>query len=126
MFAISQEVGTVELNHDHLYDLVEPKIRGARHNAGKTRHELQPFDAIDAISEIWTQGAAEYGDRNWELGMPWTEVLGSLLRHVFDWAMGQDYDKKSGKLNLAHAGCNILMLLSYQLRKIGTDNRPKY
>ena len=96
-----------------------------RDNEGKVRWDLLPYDALDSIARILTDGASEYGDRNWEKGFPWTSVFASLIRHLTAWMLGEDTDRKSGRLHLAHAGCNVLFLLAFYLRKTGTDDRVK-
>jgi hypothetical protein len=99
---------------------------GVKHDTGKSRWELLPFDSIEEIAKVLDFGAKKYGDRNWELGFNWTRLVGSLLRHVSAWAMGQDKDPETGLSHLAHAGCNLLFLLTFELRSIGKDDRVKH
>jgi hypothetical protein len=91
----------------------------------KVRLELLPTDAIEAVADVLTFGAKKYGDHNWEKGFDYTRVIGSLLRHVFAFAKGEDLDPESGKSHLAHAACNVLFLLTFTLRGTGRDDRPK-
>jgi hypothetical protein len=37
---------------------------------------------------------------------------------------GEDNDPETGLSHLAHAMCCVMFLLSYHLRKVGTDDRP--
>lgn len=100
-------------------------VSGAiRHNEGKPRWSLLPYDALGAVTDILTEGAAEYGERNWEKGFPWASVYDSLMRHLTAWFLGENLDPKSGKPHLAHVACNVLFLLAFQLRETGTDDRP--
>jgi Domain of unknown function (DUF5664) len=106
----------------------KPKVfaSGAiRDSDGKTRWDLLPYDALDEIAKVLTDGANQYGDRNWEKGFPWTAVFASLMRHTSAWMLGEDICPKSGRPHLAHAGCNVLFLLTFYLRKTGTDDRVK-
>ena len=106
----------------------KPKIYGSgaiRDSDGKTRWDLLPYDALDEIAKVLTDGANQYGDRNWEKGFPWTAVFASLMRHTSAWMLGEDLCPKSGRPHLAHAGCNVLFLLTFYLRKTGTDDRVK-
>lgn len=96
-----------------------------RANVGKIRYSLMPFDALTEVTQVLTSGAEKYGDHNWAKGFPWMDVVDSFFRHFFKWVAGQDYDKDSGRLHLAHMACNILFLLSFQLRGAGTDDRIK-
>ncbi len=99
-------------------------MEGIKFDSEKIRVDLLPPDALEEISKVLTYGAAKYGDRNWELGMDWNRPYGALLRHLWAWWKGEDYDPESGIHHLAHAGCNILFLLSYMKRGVGKDNRP--
>lgn len=98
---------------------------GVKFDEGKPRADLLPSDSLWAVSEILSFGAAKYGDRNWEHGMGWGRLLGATFRHLFKFAIGEDYDAESEKLHLAHAACCVLMLLAYQLRDVGEDDRFK-
>lgn len=98
---------------------------GRKNDTDKTRYELFPPEAMDAISQILTFGATKYGDRNWEKGMKWSRVYGALLRHLFAWASGIKEDEETRKSHLWHAGACLVFLITYEDRKIGTDDvRP--
>lgn len=99
---------------------VEP---GVRHDAGKPRYDLLPPDAMADLVAVYTAGVEEYGARNWEKGMSWGRVVGSLLRHTFAWMRGEDLDPKSGLPHMAHAAWNALTLCAYFRRSAGTDDR---
>jgi len=64
------------------------------------------------------------GERNWERGMAWSRPFSALMRHVWAWWRGQETDPETGYSHLAHAGCCVLFLLAYQLRRVGSDDRP--
>lgn len=114
------------LVNDETGETVKTYENGAiRANVGKIRYSLMPFDALTEVTQVLTSGAEKYGDHNWAKGFPWMDVVDSFFRHFFKWVAGQDYDKDSGRLHLAHMACNILFLLSFQLRGGGTDDRIK-
>lgn len=87
------------------------------------RPELLPPEALLEISKVYAFGAKKYSENNWRLGMKWTRIVGSTLRHLFAWVGGEDKDPESGLSHLAHAGCNVLFLLTYELTNSGTDDR---
>ena len=99
---------------------------GQRYNKGKPRYDLIPPDALAAVVDVFTFGASKYNDRNWELGMPWMAVVASLKRHLSAWEHGELSDSESGLLHTAHLAWNALALLTYELRNIGTDDRPRF
>ena len=96
---------------------------GRKDDAGKPGFEFLPGDALGEINEIMRFGAEKYAPRNWEKGMAWTRPANACLRHLFAWLAGERKDPETGRSHLAHAGCCILFLLSYEKRQIGTDDR---
>ena len=107
---------------------------GIKHDSGKTMIELFPGDALFAISDILTFGAKKYAVRNWELGMSWSRPFGALMRHMWSWWQGKgptnenfvfgELDEESKRSHLWHAGCCLVFLIAYEMRKVGTDDRP--
>lgn len=104
---------------------VQPDGGGLRFDSGKVPLELLPTDALEEIAKVLEFGAKKYARRNWERGMPWSKVVGPLLRHTFKWLRGEDNDPETGLNHMAHVGCNAVVLLAYILRKVGTDNRKE-
>ena len=97
--------------------------QGLRFDEGKSRVDLLPADALMEVGKVNAYGAAKYAPRNWERGMPWSKVVGPLLRHLFKWMMGENVDSESGQRHIAMVAWNALALLTYELRGIGTDDR---
>lgn len=105
---------------------VAPQTNVADHfDAGKPRLDLLPSEALEAVAGVLAYGASKYSEFNWRKGMLWRKLLGSTLRHLFQWARGQDLDAESGLNHLAHASCDALMLLTYVVTVTGEDNRYK-
>ena len=105
------------------------KSNGVKYDNQKERVDLIPASALMEIGKINTFGSSKYADRNWEQGLKWNRLYGALLRHLFKFWEGEDYDDETGLLHIAHAAWNALALLHYQLfytiyKKF--DNRPKY
>jgi hypothetical protein len=109
---------------DNIRKVDKGSDRGLRYNKGKLRYDLVPPDAIHEIVKVYTFGAEKYAPRNWEKGMPWMEVLACLKRHIAAWEMGNKIDDESKLPHLALACWNAIALLTYELRDIGTDDRP--
>lgn len=101
---------------------VKPDGGGLRYDAGKPRTDLLPPDGLLELAQLYTIGAVKYGDRNWERGMPWSKVLGPLLRHLLRWMVGQARDPETGLSHMTHVAWNALALVVYELRGIGTDD----
>ena len=94
-----------------------------RANSNKLRFSLMPIAALEAINEVFEYGAKKYTENNWKKGFYHLNIYDSLIRHLFAWAKGEDKDPESGLSHLAHAGCNMLMLLEHSVSNLGTDNR---
>ncbi len=101
-----------------------PTSEGRKDDSGKTPWHLMPPDALNQIAQVLEFGAGKYGDRNWEKGMNWSRPFSALMRHMWAWWRGEDRDPETGLSHLAHAGCCILFLLTYQGHATGKDDRP--
>jgi len=99
-------------------------MRADRFNQGKPKFSLLPFDALEALATHFTRGAEKYSARNWERGMPYSEVVDSLMRHLSAWWQGETYDKEGFRHTTAIAW-NAIALLTYDLRGMSKwDDRP--
>jgi hypothetical protein len=98
---------------------------GNKFDNDKLRTDLLPIRALEEITEVFTFGAKKYGDRNWEKGLKWTRLVGAMLRHLFAYIRGEDRDKESGLLHLAHLGCTVLMALTFYRTHKNLDDRVK-
>lgn len=117
-----------------------------RYNKGKLRYELISSIFKKELARVYTAGAEKYtiynkdgtikddGANNWRKGLPWMEVLGSALRHLEKFQMGEDYDsdidpeitKIYGKtLHLAHAAWNIATIIDFMETHPELDDRLK-
>lgn len=103
--------------------VTEP-MSGHKYDHDKLPWHLLPSDAVQEIVKVLQFGANKYAPRNWETGMNWSRPFSALMRHMWAWWSGEHKDPETGLSHLAHAGCCILFLLSYELRKIGSDDRP--
>lgn len=100
--------------------------RALRHNENKLRYDLIPAIAQREYAKVWTMGANKYEPRNWEKGMPWTEVIASAMRHLEAIRLGEDIDPEDGLLHAAHLMCNAAMLAEFYFTHPEFDDRVKY
>jgi len=126
------ESGFPKNGNDFACEYFEAKYKGkntsggVKHDDGKPKYALLPYDAIEEVAKVLTYGEKKYGARNWEKGMAWDRVFSATMRHLVKWwQKGEDVDPETGINHLAHAACDVLMLLAFQLRGVGEDNRPK-
>lgn len=105
---------------------------GKRMNAGKLRIELVPPEWFVALADVMTQGSKKYEPRNWEKGMKWSTMIGSMKRHIAKFEAGERYDGDGFDLEKGTTGChhlamiawNALALMTYDLLKKGTNDLP--
>ena len=57
--------------------------------SGKGRFDLVSPIALKRLARHYENGAAKYGDRNWEKGQPLSSYMDSLIRHAYGF-MGGD------------------------------------
>jgi hypothetical protein len=87
---------------------------------------LLPWDAIEALALHYAKGAEKYAPRNWELGLNWNEgIASSLARHLGKWAQGEDVCKIDGTYHDVSIAWGGLALVTYRLRGVGLDDRPR-
>ncbi len=106
---------------------VDPPTKVFKDDSAKLRM-LFPPEAYVAINEVFDYGArTKYGPHMWESNpIEWSRIADALERHYFKrWKQGHDRDVESDLLELAHIAANAVMLLQYELKKIGTDDRYK-
>lgn len=102
--------------------IVDPKTGGQKGQKPE-RFDLIPFDALEEVARVYGEGAKKYEDDNWLKGYRWRLSLGALLRHVARFMCGEDRDRETGCLHLAHAAWHCLTLITFMQRGLGTDDR---
>ena len=107
-----------------LQEKSQTKHKGLRFNEGKLRYDLFEPHAMKELAKIFTAGSLKYAPRNWENGMSWTSVLASLERHKEAFKNGEDYDKETDCLHIAHVAWNALAIASYYSIYPQGDDRP--
>lgn len=104
---------------------------GIKADTGKARYELLPYEVIDAVAKILTDGAKKYDSRNWEKGISYGRVYGAAQRHLTEfWNQflkgGDGINHADGsQLHIDHAITELMFLSAYIKRGITQfDDRP--
>ena len=96
--------------------------KGMKYDYGKVRPTLvidSMREAILAVSEVGTFGAAKYGDDNWKkVEDAQKRYRDAAYRHL----LAEGCDVESGLPHLAHAAWNLLALLQLQ-STVGTETQ---
>lgn len=91
---------------------------GIKHDQDKDRWDLLPWVCIREVVRVLTFGARKYKDNNWQqVENPRQRYFAAAHRHLFEWECGQEKDHESTLPVLAHAICNLLFLLWFDLTR---------
>jgi hypothetical protein len=86
---------------------------GQKHDDGKPRWDLLPYDAVAGVVDVLTHGSIKYGPENWRTVPLWDErYFAAAMRHLSAYRRGSFTDDDSGLPHLAHAACCVLFLLA--------------
>lgn len=96
---------------------------GVKFDGEKTDMDLLSPYAMEKIAEIMTYGKTKYGANNWRKGIVYSRLLSAMYRHLNAYRKGQTLDPETGKSHLAHAGCNLMMLLEFEETRPDLDDR---
>ena len=66
------------------------------------RHDLISPIGMRRIAETYAEGAVKYHPKNWEMGMPISDLLNHVLKHIYTYLAG-DRDED----DLAHAAWGL-------------------
>ena len=102
---------------------------GAQRDRGGDKPRVDLISPYAQMREgvVMAAGAKKYASRNWERGMPISECIASLERHIQKYKMGMTDED-----HLAHARCNLAFIIHYEeMIKLGLlpaelDDMPKY
>jgi len=90
----------------------------------KARTDLIPIRPLMSLANLYKIGAEKYEDRNWEKGMKFSLLYRALLRHLFAFWDGEDFDPEDGQHHLDSVAFHVFALREYVERGIGEDDRP--
>lgn len=100
-------------------------VQGHKDDAGKSRLDLVPPEAVFALGDVLGFGATKYKPRNWEKGINYGRVFGAAMRHLWAWWRGEQKDPETGFSHLWHALTCIAFLVAYESRGMDQfDDRP--
>lgn len=85
---------------------------GYKADKDKLRMDLIPYEALIAMASVLGYGAQKYEEHNWRKGIAHSRLYAATQRHLTAYWNGEDSDKESGLGHLAHALCDIAMMLA--------------
>ena len=87
-----------------------------KYDNGKAPLALIPTEVMNQIAEVLGFGAEKYGANNWRddgHNTEWSRTYSSIQRHLTSFWDGEDLDPESGKTHLAHAACQLVILMQH-------------
>lgn len=88
---------------------VKNALGGQKDDGNKPRLHLFSFPWLMETGGVLTKGGDTYGDSNWRL-VERSRYEDALLRHIFAYLSGEEFDPKDGFSHLSHAHCNLMFL----------------
>lgn len=87
-----------------------------RQESTKEAWFLLPWPAVREVVRVLAFGASKYGNFNWQF-VPGARrrYYEAAIRHLVEWSTGKSTDDESKLHHLAHAACNVLFLLCFDL-----------
>ena len=99
---------------------------GLKYDSDKPRWNLLPLATVQEVVKVLTFGASKYGANNWQkLKDAQDRYFAALMRHLTQWQSGEHIDKESGLPHLAHAACDVMFLLWFEI-KGGKPKREEF
>jgi hypothetical protein len=120
---LKASVGIIDTDRGYLME------EGTKFDEGKLPLDLWSPYAIEETARVLAFGAIKYEPHNWAKGISYRRVFGALLRHLWAFWRGEEYDDEWGLHHLAHAMCCLMFLLHYEVGPkdyTQFDDRYKY
>lgn len=97
----------------------------SREKLSNPRYDLMPARIVnDAYGRVAEFGAKKYAARNWEKGLPVSQISASLQRHLWAYMDGENKDEESKLSHLDHVLWNAVALLYNEYHNIEDDRVP--
>ncbi len=132
---VGVRMGGIDARRFNIVDVSKDpqKSGGLKYDSGKllfsclTRGLALPLRAVAAVL---TYGAQKYKRDSWQTVPNAKERYEDALdRHLNAWKSGEQRDEESGMLHLAHAACNVLFIMWFEITENKVDvtkfNDPK-
>lgn len=90
-------------------------MSGAKHDSGKARPSLIPWESMLPVIRVMEHGARKYAPDGWRnVPEPRLRYWNAAMRHMLAWALGERTDPETGETHLAHAVCSLLFIISVE------------
>lgn len=102
-----------------------PSAEGVKHDQEKPDMSCLSPIAMVKVAQVMTFGKRKYAKDNWRGGISYTRLIAASLRHIFSYLGGESLDPETGVSHLAHAICDLQMILEFEDTMPEMDDRYK-
>jgi hypothetical protein len=102
-------------HHSDWFTLVIPK-EGIKHDSGKLRYSLLPWNALKEVAKVLEFGTVKYSVNNWQKIEP-QRYEDAAMRHLVAILEGEWIDEESNLPHAAHCICCLLFLIWFKLNE---------
>lgn len=81
-----------------------------RFNESKPKYSLLSLKEMEPCVRVLEYGCQKYARDNWRKGLPVSEILDSMMRHICKLQQGEWLDDESGLPHIGHIQANALFL----------------
>src|SRR6266705_1307416 len=75
---------------------------------------LIPREPLGEIARVFQIGAEKYEVRDWEKGLPSSDVVDRIFKPSGCWSRGEKFDPEDGQHNLASVAWAALVLMEFE------------
>lgn len=91
--------------------------QGAKYDDDKDRWDLVPLAPLKEVVRVLMHGARKYRPYGWtKVPNARKRFYAATQRHLISYQLGEEKDLDSGLHHLAHAACNILFMLWFEIQ----------
>lgn len=86
------------------------KDKAMRFNTDKPKYSMMDLTCLEPGTRVLEFGAKKYARDNWRKGLPFSEILDSLMRHISALQRGEFVDPESELTHIGHIQANAMFL----------------
>jgi len=109
-------------------------MKGTKEEEGKRRWDLVPFRVLGFIVDAITFGTHKYEDDNWKkVEEGENKYFAAMERHISQYRealeendISLEFDKQSGLHCLAHAGCDLIFVFWFAIKRIIKNGKDSF
>lgn len=103
--------------------MVKEELKGVKFDKEKVDMDLLTPYGLEKVAQVMTYGKQKYGANNWRGGIAYSRLLAATMRHLNAYRKGQSLDPETGISHIAHAACNLFMLMEFEETRTDLDDR---